>query len=134
MQGWSGYLWQGRFHSFVMDEDHLAACARYVELNPVRAGLTARPEDWRWSSARAHLAGADDVLVRVGPMLSRDPDWSSFLMGGVEDAELQRLRRHTNTGRPCGNEAWIEGLERLTGRTLSKHKPGPKPARPERPN
>ncbi len=117
-----------------MAEDHLTACARYVELNPVRAGLSPRPEDWRWSSARAHLAGADDGLVHVRPMLNRIPDWSSFLMGGVEEAELERLRRHTNTGRPCGGAAWIEGLERLTGRPLRKHKPGPKPARPERAN
>ena len=133
-EGWRGYLWQGRFHSFVMDEDHLIACARYVELNPVRAGLSAQPEDWRWSSAWAHLAGADDTLVRVRPMLSRIPDWSTFLRVGVEDAELERLRRHTNTGRPCGSEAWIAGLERLTGRTLRKQKPGPKPRPPERAN
>src|SRR3954463_8387521 len=54
-EGWRGHLWQSRFASFVMDEDWLIACARYVELNPVRAGLVARPEHWRWSSARAHL-------------------------------------------------------------------------------
>ena len=50
-----GQLWQGRFASFVMDENYLLACARYVELNPVRAGLVARAADWPWSSAGAHL-------------------------------------------------------------------------------
>ncbi|WP_223296636.1 transposase [Thiorhodovibrio frisius] len=54
-QGWRGHLWQGWFHSFVMDERHLIAAARYVELNPVRARLCQRPEDWEWSSAQAHL-------------------------------------------------------------------------------
>lgn len=56
---WRGYLWQGRFASFPMDEKYLLACARYVELNPVRARLVKRPQDWAWSSAqkigRAHV-------------------------------------------------------------------------------
>jgi putative transposase len=68
-EGWRGHLWQERFHSFVMDERHLIAAAMYVELNPVRARLGARLEDWPWSSARAHLAGADDELVSVGLLL-----------------------------------------------------------------
>ena len=58
-EDWRGHLWQSRFASFPMDEEWLVACARYVELNPVRAGLAARPEDWRWSSARAHLVLGD---------------------------------------------------------------------------
>ena len=82
-KGWRGHLWQERFHSFAMDEDYLLACARYVELNPVRAGLVKRAEDWPWSSARAHLAAADDGLVTVEPMLAREAAWRSFLDGGV---------------------------------------------------
>jgi putative transposase len=67
----TGHLFQSRFGSVVMDEDHLMAAARYVALNPVRAGLAARAEDWRWSSARAHLEGRDDGLVSVGPLAER---------------------------------------------------------------
>ena len=67
-EGWRGYLWQGRFASFPMDEHHLLACARYVELNPVRAQLARRARDWRWSSARAHLAGRDDGWCSVKPL------------------------------------------------------------------
>lgn len=52
---WRGYLWQGRFASFVMDEPYLLAAARYAELNPVRARLAQSAAEWRWSSARAHL-------------------------------------------------------------------------------
>src|SRR5277367_1716111 len=59
-EGWRGHLWQGRFASVPMDEPHLLACARYVELNPVRARLAGRAEDWPWSSVHAHLAGRDD--------------------------------------------------------------------------
>lgn len=71
--GWTGHLWQGRFGSVPMDEDHLAAAVRYVSLNPVRAGLAKRAEDWEWSSVRAHLAGQDDRLVKVRPVLDRYP-------------------------------------------------------------
>jgi putative transposase len=63
---WTGHLFQGRFGSAVMDEAHLIAAARYIALNPVRARLVARPQDWDWSSARAHLAGRDNELVKVG--------------------------------------------------------------------
>jgi putative transposase len=64
-EGWSGHLWQERFASFVMDESYLMAAVRYVELNPVRAGLTPFAEDYPWSSARAHLHLADDILPRL---------------------------------------------------------------------
>ena len=82
-KGWRGHLWQGRFGSCVLDEPHLLAAVRYVEQNPVRGGLVERPEDWPWSSAAAHLAGTDDVLVQVDPMLelvkSFVSDWRAYL-------------------------------------------------------
>ena len=126
-QDWRGYLWQGRFRSFVLDEPHLAVCARYVELNPVRAGLAARPQDWPWSSARAHLSGRDDRLVAVRPMLDRVADWRGLLADDLSEPELDRLRRHGRTGRPCGGADWIKQLEARTGRPLKKRKPGRKP-------
>ena len=68
---WTGYLWQGRFASFPMDEHHLRQCVRYVGLNPVRAGLAARAVDWRWSSVRAHLEGRRDPLLTPNPLAER---------------------------------------------------------------
>ena len=65
---WTGHLFQSRFASVAMDDAHLTAAVRYVSLNPVRARLAARPEDWAWSSVRAHLAGADDGLAVVKPL------------------------------------------------------------------
>jgi putative transposase len=127
-KGWKGYLWQGRFASCPMDEAHLRAAGRYVELNPVRARLVARPEDWPWSSARGHLAGADDGVMRAEPLLSRLPDWRAFLDGGPDEAEAEALRRGERSGRPLGSTAFIEALERRTGRALKKRKPGPKRA------
>jgi putative transposase len=77
-EGWRGHPWQGRFASFVMDEDHLLTAARYVELNPVRAGLVQAPSRYRRSSAAAHLRGRDDALVQVAPLLQMAPNsqWS----------------------------------------------------------
>lgn len=121
-----GHLWQERFYSFPMDENYLMACVRYVELNPVRAGLVSSPLEWEWSSANAHLEGLDDNLVTVKPMLERIPDWQVFLDGGVKDAELKRLHQHTKTGRPLGDDEWISKLELENGRRL-KAKPVGRP-------
>jgi putative transposase len=130
-QGWHGHLWQERFHSFPMDEAHLLACARYVELNPVRAGLVERADAWPWSSARAHLDGADDGVVRVAPLLERVADWRGFLRGGVDEAALAAIRRHARTGRPLGAASWLEDLEARLGRRLRPGTPGrPRKAQP----
>lgn len=125
-EGWRGYLWQGRFASAPMDESHLLACARYVELNPVRARLAAQAEAWPWSSARAHLAGRDDAVVRVAPLLARAPDWAAFLAAGLGEAEHQEIQRAERTGRPLGSDGFLAELEAQLGRTLAKQKPGRK--------
>ncbi len=123
-EGCRGHLWQERFHSFVMDEPHLLACARYVEMNPVRAGIAKRAEDWPWSSARAHLDGADDGVVTVAPMLTREPDWAGLLEKSLEEEALNSLRIHARTGRPLGAKGWLEELETTLGRRLRPRKAG----------
>ncbi len=128
-EGWRGHLWQGRFASFPLDERHLLAAARYVELNPVRAGMTKRPEDYAWSSARAHLAGRDDRLVKAGPLLDMVGDWAGFLAGGLDEDERDILRRHERSGRPLGDKRFIGRLENQLGRSLTKRKTGPKRGR-----
>ena len=130
-EGWRGHLWQERFHSFVMDDDHLLACARYVELNPVRAGLVERPEDWQWSSARAHLGIGDDGITARRPLLDRVADWRGFLDGGLDATTLETIRRHARTGRPLGVESFLEGLERSLGRSVRPRPRGRPKRRPE---
>jgi len=126
---WRGYLWQGRFASFVMDEAYLLAAARYIELNPVRAGLVCNPCDWPWSSTRAHLAGRDDQLVKVAPLLAMVPDWAAFLNSAMPEEELRDIRRRSRTGRPLGDEPFLGRLEETIGRALMPQKRGPKPKR-----
>jgi putative transposase len=124
--GWRGHLWQGRFASFPLDQGHLLAAARYVELNPVRAGIRRRPDTHPWSSARAHLAEKDDELVKVAPLLGMVGDWKTFLAGGLAGDDLAALRSHERTGRPLGKKSFVAGIEAQLGRSLAKCKPGPK--------
>ncbi len=127
---WHGHLWQERFHSFPLDEPHLASVVRYVELNPVRAGLAARAEDWDWSSARAHLTGRDDALARAGPLLERFPEWRAYMDGDTPEATLKTLDQHGRTGRPLGSEPFVGRLEAMLGRRLGSGRPGrPRKAR-----
>ena len=122
----TGHLWQGRFSSTAMDERHLLAAARYVPMNPVRAGLTRRAQDWPWSSARAHLAGRDDGVTMVAPLLERTPDFAGFLAAAEDEAAVAAIRRSYSTGRPVGAADWITTLEALTERALAAGKRGPK--------
>lgn len=128
-EGWRGYLWQGRFASYVMDQDHLIASARYVELNPVKANLVQHPGDYKWSSARAHLTGKDDDLVRAAPLLEVTNNWKSFLASGMQEEDEIKIKRHTRTGRPLGSPPFLEAIEKLLGRSVRPQKPGPKPNR-----
>jgi putative transposase len=123
----TGHLWQGRFSSTAMDERHLIAAARYVPMNPVRAGLVARAEDWPWSSARAHLAGRDDGVVTVQPLLDRIPDFAGLLRADEDAAAVTAIRRSRTTGRPVGAGDWLKALEAATNRRLAPAKRGPKP-------
>ncbi len=123
-EGWSGHLWRERFHSFPLDEAHLAIAVRHVELAPVRARLVRKPHRWRWSSVAAHLAGQDDELVAAAPLLKRYPDWAAFLAEGLGADELELLRRHEQSGRPLARPATVTRLEKKLGRKLKAGKPG----------
>ena len=125
-EGRRGYLWQGRFASFAMDEGQLSACARYVEQSPVRARFVERARDWRWSSTRAHLKGRDDGMVQVKPLLGRLGDWRRFLGVKLSGGEADAIGVSARTGRPRGSPSFVSRIERKLERILAKQKPGPK--------
>lgn len=125
--GWRGHLWQERFHSFVMDESHLLAAVRYVELNPVRAGLCERAVDWQWSSVHSYLGSRQDGIVNTRPMRELVGDWRAYLAERDPPATIQTLRSHSNSGRPAGSVQFVTALERASGRSLRKRKTGPRP-------
>jgi putative transposase len=124
---WKGYLWQGRFFSCPLENAYLYRAIRYIELNPVRAGIVKKAEDYPWSSARAHIQNAQDLLVAENPLTEGVKDWASFLAEGTPESEARLFRLHSASGRPLGNEAFVCALEKLTGRVLRPKKGGRKP-------
>ncbi len=107
--GICGRLWQDRFFSCPMEEDHLWAAIRYVERNPVRAGMVAKAEDYPWSSAPAHCGlGLDPILSSLPELRpAQTANWSSWLAGSEDEDLLARIRLHTRTGRPIGDEQFL---------------------------
>ena len=122
-----GHVWQGRFYSCPMDPGHLWTALRYVELNPVRAGLVAEAGAWPWSSAAAHCgtAAPDEVLemARWRQQWS-ESTWRAFLQQGETEEDLRAIRRSTHSGRPLGSAKFIRRLETRTGRRLAPGKGG----------
>ncbi len=124
-RSWTGHLWGNRFFSTPLDERHLWAAARYVELNPVRAGLVRDPLDYRWSSAGANAGQRPDpVLARSRPFPGPMRDWREWLLEGLEDASVAEIRRATRTGRPCGSAEFRRLVENRLGRALEPGRRG----------
>ncbi len=128
IEGVSGYLFQGRFASCVLDEGHLLAAGRYVENNPVKAGIVKSAAEHPWSSARYHLGHRDhDPLIRHARLPQMVESWASFI-GSIDEQSEDNIIKGTRTGRPVGNERFVLKIEGLTGRSL---RPGP-PGRPRK--
>ncbi|GMQ92178.1 MAG: transposase [Gammaproteobacteria bacterium] len=123
---WKGYLWQGRFASYPMEESWLLKAVAYVELNPAKAGMVKNAWDYRWSSVHAHLAGKDTQgIIQTEKLLSLAGDWKTYLKE-AQGTLGNEFEQHERTGRPLGEESFIEKAERLLQRNLKKKKPGPK--------
>lgn len=118
--GLTGHLWQGRYYSTPMDETHLWAAVRYVELNPVRAGIVMNPIDYKWSSAAAHCGyGHDPLLSPDFPPVNAVENWEEWLADNPNDLALaEQVRKNTHTGRPSGSQDFIVKLENVLGRSL----------------
>ncbi len=139
-EGWRGHLFQGRFASYPMDDAHLVAAVRYVETNPVAAGMVERAEDWHWSSARSHIQGrrtGEDPLTDMSALKGVARNWRAMLRHGLDAGELgptgeaaaEAIEARLRTGRPLATDEWIAAQEQSTGLRLRRSKPGPKPKR-----
>jgi putative transposase len=131
-QNWCGHLWQDRFFSSALDEGHLWTAIRYVELNPVRAGMVARAERYHWSSAAAHCGLRSDVILTKVPdwcrLLSGVRNWTEWLEEMVDPASQASLRDNTQRGLPSGSKEFVRSLEQRTGRILTR-RPRGRPAK-----
>jgi putative transposase len=125
-----GHLWQGRFFSCAMDERHVSAAVRYVELNPVRSRLVESPNDYAWSSANSHVSGVRNYVLSGHCFLTeRVADWRQYL-GMNQDSEAEAaVVRSTITGRPCGQAEFIRQMECRLGRKLTSRPRGRLPGK-----
>jgi putative transposase len=117
-----GHLWQGRFYSCVLDEPHLILASRYVERNPVRAGIVAEPWQWPWSSALVHTSKKEEGFIRLMDFtkiidMSYD-SWKKYIGSTDEESFLCAIRQNTLSGLPLGKEAFVGKLEENFGRIL----------------
>ena len=122
LHGRSGHLWQNRFYSCALDDDHTWTAMAYVEQNPVRARIVRRPWRYRWSSAAAHCGHAGDRsglldLKRWGRRLGAN-DWEETLAETVGKETLSVVRLNTHRGRPLGSDRFLSKIESLVGRRL----------------
>lgn len=121
-KGWKGHVWQGRYFSSALDEPYCWSAIRYVERNPVRAGMVRRAENYPWSSARAHCGLGEDRVLSADEQWRRRfqgvGDWSVWLAAGDDTQHLKTLREHASKGLPCGSQQFIETLEAEAGRQL----------------
>jgi len=130
-----GHLWQGRFFSSALDSNYFRNAVRYVELNPLQAGLVGKAEEYRWSSAAAHCGLRHDPLIDGRPpsiAFNDIANWSDWLAAGLPQKARELLCRNIRRNLPCGSESFIEHLETISGRRL-KHKPAGRPPDARRP-
>ena len=113
----TGRIWAGRFYSCIVDaENYLWAVARYIEQNPVRAGMVRRAEDYPYSSAPAHISGKDDdVLTEVLFPEAERIDYIKFVRAAIPDKEMEFLRYSTGNGKPLGKKSFIRRMEMALG-------------------
>ena len=123
-------MWQNRFYSSALGGSHLEAALAYVDLNPVRAGLVKRVEEYEWSSAKAHLCGCEGDSV-VDPwdweQLGLGAEWGQRLEAYQAGGQGELLREATYGGRPFGDEKFVAEIERSVKRPLTRGRPGRKP-------
>jgi REP-associated tyrosine transposase len=134
----SGTLWEGRYRAAPIDgEAYFLACCRYIELNPVRAGMVRRPRDYRWSSYRAHALGGADALVADHPLYralgrtagERQAAYRALFRGGLDEAFVAALRHATNGGWALGDERFKREIAAALGRRVAPLPLG-RPAKP----
>jgi len=132
----SGRIWQNRFFSCVVEnEQYLWAVTRYIERNPLKVGMVKNPEVYRWSSAKAHMTGAEDAVLGSASWLitSERSAYAEFVRAGDDEMD-EAIRKATSTGRPLGSEKFIETLEFQKKRPLKPKKLGrPRKETGERP-
>jgi putative transposase len=120
-KGRTGRLWECRYHSTLVDGDrYLWTVSRYIENNPVRGGIVKRPEDYLYSSARSHILGRKDSLLKE-PLFDKNQlnEYRNFVRIEEEKRVTEEIRKQTRLGRPLGDGGFIKALSDRLGCSLS---------------
>ena len=126
-KNWRGFLWQGRFSSYVLDEKYLYTALKYIFLNPVKAGIVKKAEEYKWSSLRHHLDRDGAYFLYDDIITDMIVDWKTLLYDDLSETQIKLFRKHESTGRPLGEIKFIEKLEKRLEVSFKKERPGPKP-------
>jgi len=127
--GWTGHLWQGRFFSSALDDAHTYSAIRYVERNPVEAGMVEKAEDYKWSSAGFYCGLVESAALSSYaklPVGIQDEQWSDWLSVAESKAVTNILERYVEKGLPCGSDSFIEKLEQKANSIL-RYRPRGRP-------
>lgn len=125
----TGTLWEGRYRSCLVETGHyVLACYRYIELNPVRAGLVSTPALYPWSSYAVNAGLGRDPLIAPHPEYTSigTPAYIALVSDGLESSLVREIREATSGGYPFATEAFKERLKSVTTRRLRRVPPGPK--------
>ena len=108
--GTSGHVWQGRYKSFIVqDDEHLLTVVRYIEGTPLRATLAPTAGQWTWSSCQGRNTATE--VSRPDPLpISLPEDWTAFVDTPLTDAEIEKVRNSVNRQTPFGYESWRDAL------------------------
>lgn len=129
----SGTLWEDRFRScIVQDEGYLLGCSRYIELNPVRAGMVTHPSEYRWSSYRVNAAGEADGLIEAHPTYTalgrrapeRQAAYRELFRDELDAGFVDGIRRATNGNFALGKERFLAEVTAALGRRATPGEPG----------
>jgi putative transposase len=123
----TGHVWEGRFKAFPIEQDeHLLTVLRYIERNPLRAGLVERAEAWPWSSLR-WITSPERAPVRLKPgAVPRGALWVERVNAATADVELESVRESVRRDRPYGSREWTTETARALGLEYSLHPRGPR--------
>jgi len=129
----SGTLWEGRYRATVVDsEQYLLTCMRYIELNPVRAGMVRHPGEYRWTSYHANTGGLPDVLISRHELYNRmaltdserQQAYRQLFSVQVPDADVEAIREATNKNWALGGDEFKRRIEALSGRRTDRLRMG----------
>ncbi|MGH8510766.1 MAG: transposase [Gammaproteobacteria bacterium] len=131
--GRSGTLWEGRYKaSLIQAQDYLLACYRYIETNPLRAGMVKSPGEYRWSSYGDNALGGEDRLVTPHSCYlalgrrraERMANYKALFKAHIDEGQLKEIRAAWQTGTPLGNHRFKAEVEAMLGKKVGQAKRG----------